>query len=274
MYTRIFVILLSLSVIASVFGQNEPGAKWMPSPHFYSGRNGHIAKYLIIHGTAGGSSAEAIGQWFQNPDSQAATHYVVGQDGTVVQCVLESNAAWGNGRIETGADTWWSSSVNPNYLTISIEHVKSSTDNSNELTVAQQDASFKLIKNIVARNPSIQKLWAGSNGGITGHFSVSPGSRARCPGPFPWAQMYQSLNGEQIDETHCVGNVTADVLNIRREPNSQSPVVGTLGMGVHRFRARRTGESINGNDGWLFYQNGYVSAYYVSTQNPKPTWCY
>ena len=76
----------------------------MPSQHKTSGRGGHKPNYLIIHGTAGGSSAEAIGEWFQNPDAQAATHYVVGQDGHVVQCVDEADTAWGNGRIETGAD--------------------------------------------------------------------------------------------------------------------------------------------------------------------------
>ena len=55
-------------------------------------------------GTAGGSSAENIAAGDQNPASNGSTHYVIGQDGTVVQCVDESDAAWGNGRIETGAD--------------------------------------------------------------------------------------------------------------------------------------------------------------------------
>jgi len=59
----------------------------------------------LFPGTAGGTSAEAIAEWFQNPASQAATHYVVDQVGTVVQCVDEANAAWANGRIEPGADT-------------------------------------------------------------------------------------------------------------------------------------------------------------------------
>ena len=30
---------------------------------------------------------------------------MVGQDGTVVQCVNESDTAWGNGRVEAGADS-------------------------------------------------------------------------------------------------------------------------------------------------------------------------
>ena len=59
----------------------------------------------MLLGTAGGSSAENIAAWFQNPDAQVASHYVIGQDGTVVQCVDESDGAWANGRIESGADS-------------------------------------------------------------------------------------------------------------------------------------------------------------------------
>lgn len=72
-----------------ISSQDEPGAIWMPSPHKTNGRGGYTPKWLILHGTAGGSSAEAIGHWFQDPAAQASTHYVVGQDGHVVQCVDE-----------------------------------------------------------------------------------------------------------------------------------------------------------------------------------------
>lgn len=61
--------ILFLLVMSS---QREPGAIWIPSPHFGT-RGSYTAKWLIVHGTAGGSSAEAIGEWFQNPASQAAT---------------------------------------------------------------------------------------------------------------------------------------------------------------------------------------------------------
>jgi len=82
---------------------------------------------------------------------------------------------------------------NPNAVTISIEHVKSATDNSNELTAAQRQASWRLIRNIIARNPGIKAKWADSTGGITGHYSISPISRVRCPGPFPWSEMFEAI---------------------------------------------------------------------------------
>ncbi|CAG7815927.1 unnamed protein product [Allacma fusca] len=251
--------------------QREPGALWMPSPHHYSGRNGYAPKWLILHGTAGGSSAENIARWFQNPDSQVAAHYVIGQDGKVVQCVDESSGAWANGRIESGADSWWS--VNPNYVTISIEHVKPKTDNSDAITPAQKTASFNLVRNIISRYPAIRKAWANSAGGITGHFSISPISRERCPGPYPWEELFAFLNGGSGGD-ECYGTVTASGgLFIRAQPNSGSAMVGSLNYGSqHRLSGRSAGESINGNSAWFKVPNGYVSGYWLQLSGGA-SWC-
>jgi len=173
--------------------QRQSGAIWMPSPHHFTGRRGQTAKWLIIHGTAGGSSAQNIGNWFKNPNSKTSTHYVVGRDGVIVQCVDEKNGAWGNGVIERGADSWWSRTGNPNYATISIELVKPSKDNSNTISDAQKRATFNLVKDIIRRNPGIRKGWANASGGITGHYSISPLSRKRCPGPFPFSELFSFL---------------------------------------------------------------------------------
>lgn len=170
---------------------------------------------------------------------------------------------------------WSASSPGPNQVTISIEHVKSNTDNSNELTEAQKTASWRLITNIISRNPGIKTVWADSTGGITGHFSMSPASRERCPGPFPWQNLFTHLNG--ASNPVCIGTVTADSLNIRSQPNSQSAVVGTLpNARVINIRSRVTGESVGGNTGWFLLgdASGYVSAYYIKVHITQPSWCY
>ncbi len=180
--------------------------QFIASPNYWAGRAGYRPRWLIVHGTAGGSSAAGIAAWFANPESQVSAHYVVDQAGTVICCVEEQDTAWSNGII-TGApatlpfrtasdgihrDAWWSDAVNPNYLTISIEHVKPSTDNSDALTQAQQAASFALIKAICERW-GIPKRFADSNGGITGHFSIDPLNRSHCPGPYPWSALWAYL---------------------------------------------------------------------------------
>jgi len=189
---RLFGVLCLLAALSLSLSQREPGAKWVESPNSGS-RNGKTPKWLIIHGTAGGASAENIAAGFKDPKAQVSAHYVVGRDGTVVQTVDEKNAAWANGRIEAGADSWWTSAVNPNHVTISIEIVKPKTDNSDTMSDAQKNAVFKLAKNIISRNPGILKGWANASGGITGHYSISPQSRKNCPGPFPFEELFASL---------------------------------------------------------------------------------
>ncbi|GHO44506.1 N-acetylmuramoyl-L-alanine amidase [Ktedonospora formicarum] len=174
-------------------------AIWIPSPNYMS-RNGWKPKWIICHGTAGFTTAQQVGNYFAQSSSQVSSHYVVGQDGTVVQCVDEQYAAWANGPITSGADSWWYSVGNPNWATISIEHVKPHTDNSDQLTDAQKAATFKLIKEICVRW-NIPFHQANSNGGITGHFSTDPVNRSRCPGPFPWNELFALGVDDMLDLT-------------------------------------------------------------------------
>ncbi|HET8905962.1 MAG TPA: peptidoglycan recognition family protein [Ktedonobacterales bacterium] len=165
-------------------------ALWIPTDHF--GGWTFTPRYIIVHGTAGGTSAQGIAQYFQGNDPPTSTHYVVGVDGTVAQCVSESDAAWGNGVLSAGHDAWWSG--NPNDCTFSIEHCKPHTDNSDELSPAQREASFALIKHLCERH-DIPRRWADATGGITGHYSIDPVNRQYCPGAYPWDALFSYLNG-------------------------------------------------------------------------------
>ncbi len=169
---------------------DEPDRLWIPSNNYFPGRAGHAPRWIIIHGTAGFGSAEEVGYYFQRAD--VATHYIIGRDGVVVQTVDEENAAWANGGVTEGHDAWWSRSLNPNYVTISIEHVKLARDNSDELTEVQKQVSFELVQYICDRH-NIPKRWADSQGGITGHYSMDPVQRSFCPGPYPWDELFAFL---------------------------------------------------------------------------------
>lgn len=178
----------------------------MPSPN-YTERDGAVPRWIIAHGTAGFTTAQQVGVYFGSTASQVSAHYVVGTDGTVIRCVEESFAAWANGPISgppgiggdgVHHDAWWDNSPqwggipNPNPVTISIEHVKPHTDNSDQLTAAQQAASFALILDMCKRQ-GIPMRAADRSGGITGHFSMDPVNRSRCPGPYPWDALWAFL---------------------------------------------------------------------------------
>lgn len=62
-----------------------------PNDYLWSDEN--IYEGLVLHGTAGGGTVS----WFQNPSSQVSAHYVVEQDGRIVQMVSEDDTAWHNG---------------------------------------------------------------------------------------------------------------------------------------------------------------------------------
>ncbi len=177
---------------------NENGAIVIPNSNCFPGRNGLKPRYIILHGTAGGTSAQAIANYFastQGGGSPVSSHYVIGQDGVIVQCVAEEDGAWANGAFSAGHDVFWNESINPNLITVSIEHCKPSIDNSDSLTDAQRAASFKLIQDICGRW-GIPRQPADANGGITGHFSMDPVNRSNCPGLYPWSELWDALKGE------------------------------------------------------------------------------
>ena len=167
-------------------------AQWMPTSHFWPARYGNTPRWIILHGTAGGGSAQNVATYFQSNNPPTSTHYVIGQDGTVVQCVAEADAAWGNGIVSAGHDPWWSADLNPNLVTLSIEHCKPHTDNSDQLTAVQQAASFALVAHLCAAH-GIPARAADANGGITGHASIDPVNRSGCPGPYPWDGLWEYL---------------------------------------------------------------------------------
>lgn len=180
-----------------------PDALWIPHdkwgyPQGQTGRNGQTLKYVILHGTASGGTAQDQANNFAHSSRQAGTHFIIGQDGTVVQCCFVENAAWGNGGPMQGAEAFWPPNVNCNLLTVSIEHVKPSSDNSDILTPAQQSASFELVAWLCKTYAIPTKKAVDASGGITGHYSIDPVNRSRCPGPYPWDALFSFLGGAMV----------------------------------------------------------------------------
>ncbi len=53
---------------------------------------------VVIHITDGGANINGTISWFKNPAARVSAHYVVGQDGEVVQMVRHNDKAWHAGR--------------------------------------------------------------------------------------------------------------------------------------------------------------------------------
>lgn len=176
-----------------------PGSLWMPTTKFGQGRSSHDVRWIIIHGTAwpGPAAAQDIGRFFQHPDRDTSTHFTIDKAGVIVQSVKVEDTAWGNGIVTAGHDPWWGGrNGNPNFSTVSIEHVKwgGKTHNDEGLTGSQWEASYHLITWLCNRFPKIKRAPADESGGITGHFSIDPINKKYCPGPYPWNELFSILN--------------------------------------------------------------------------------
>lgn len=185
-------------------------ALWLPMQHFGFAVP-FTPRYVILHATAGDQTPQAVQQTCD--ERGTSVHFSIGMDGTIAQHVPLDQAAYGNGVISAGADPWWFG--NPNNYTISIEHCKPDTANASELTLAQRAASFALVGWLCSRF-DIPRRAADAAGGITGHYSIDPVNRARCPGAYPWHDLYATLNsgngGPAMGWTHNQDGTATDTL--------------------------------------------------------------
>jgi Negative regulator of beta-lactamase expression len=204
------------------------GAIWLPNNNFFP--NTGKKSFLILHGTAGGYSSQGIANYFKGTEgtkNPVASNYIVDQAGVIVQTVLEKDGAYAQGVVTN--PNWQS---NPNDYCISIEHVKTSTDNSDALTPAQQAASFPLIKDICKRN-KIGMHDADNQTGITGHFSIDPINREHCPGTFPWQELWKYLQGEPMPLTQFQQQAADEEWDCILKDNSEIGVA-PKGTGIYQ----------------------------------------
>jgi len=151
-------------------------AAWAPSPNFTPGRAGHNPNWtpqdpntwIVLH-TMVGTEAAARAR-FMNPAQQASSNYGVRLDGTVVQYVLEKDAAWANGT--------YANNPGSNLDSISIEHEDDGAYNGPR-TPQLYEASAQLVADIAHRR-GIPLIHRGTGGGVLRHRECNGASTA-CP---------------------------------------------------------------------------------------------
>lgn len=164
--------------------------------HRSESRQGYKIKYVVIHATAGGSSAEQIAIGFRDGERVASAHLIIDQQGKIAQGIPLSLAAWANGVLGANRKPFIPSNINPNWYTVSIEFVKSSPDNSNALTPIQFQIGCEVVR-CICDAYGIPKHPGDANGGILAHWDISA---TACPGPIPWQELWNYLAGNQSQE--------------------------------------------------------------------------
>lgn len=116
------------------------------SPNYTPGRHGHKPIAIVIHimdGTLIGTDS-----WFEQLQSKVSAHYGIGKSGEIHQYVQENDTAQHAGVVEEPTWKLLPSGVNPNLVTIGIEHEGVGGD---VFTPEQFVASAALIADIATR---------------------------------------------------------------------------------------------------------------------------
>lgn len=157
-------------------------------------RGGIKATHLVIHGTAGGSEGAGTMRYMKSVG--VSTHFAISTNGDIWQGVSCNRAAWGNSPLKSPRIPFARADKNPNLWTISIEFCKPDGTNQINITDKQKQSGFPLIKTICEAY-NIPKRAGDDAGGVISHADVNSVDRSRCPGPFPWQELWSYLKEDQ-----------------------------------------------------------------------------
>ncbi len=145
-----------------------------PSPNF--DERTEPVTMLVLHYTGMRDAPSAI-NWLANPDSKVSAHYVVTEDGQIIQMVSEDKRAWHAGR------SHWRGITNVNSASIGIEIVNPGHEYGyRPFPPEQMSALVPLIGDIVRRHDI-------RPGYVVGHSDIAPG-RKQDPGElFDWPML-------------------------------------------------------------------------------------
>ena len=124
------------------------GADWIPSPNFNPRRpNAGPLDIVVLHSTCmSANTTDEVVHWFQTPESEVSSHYIVGKDGRVVQMVAEGMRAWHAGPCD------WRGRTDINSCSVGIEMVHRDQDPKDDWPDAQVRAVARLLADIRTRH--------------------------------------------------------------------------------------------------------------------------
>jgi N-acetylmuramoyl-L-alanine amidase len=170
---------------ASLRPDSSLAQKVVPSPNHGPRPDGVGPSLLVLHYTGMPDAASAIAR-LSDPLAEVSCHYVVLEDGRILQMVPEAARAW-----HAGVSSWHGE-TDINSRSIGIEIVNPGHEGAcPPFPDAQIEAVSALCRDIAAR-------WAIRPQGVLAHSDVSPG-RKRDPGElFPWDRLHRDGVGHWV----------------------------------------------------------------------------
>ena len=168
------------------FIAEHPGADVRVSPNFGPRADDRTPDMIVLHYT-GMESGQGAEEWLCNPASEVSSHYLVHEDGRIVQMVREGDRAWHAGR------SFWRGVTDINSCSIGIEivnpgHAFGYTD----FPEAQMAGVIDLCCGIAARNAIRPER-------VLAHSDVAPGRKVDPGEKFDWRRLARHGLGHFVE---------------------------------------------------------------------------
>lgn len=181
-------------------GIDAPPLVWLGTGNYHNRPLGSKMIVAVTHHITDDMVFDHVHGWFQNPTSQASSHFVVDRDGTIYQFVSTLNASWTNGdynrprtdipALNKAIKEVQTYGYNLNDYTISIEYVGTPET---PPTNAQYESGISIVRYCISRYPSISP----NRGGQWRHADINSVSRPYCPGPkFDLERIIRAVGGD------------------------------------------------------------------------------
>lgn len=179
--------------------------EFIASPSHQNGRKFPITR-VTIHHTATVTKARVTANGFALPSRRASATYCIGNDGSIVQCVKESDMPW------------TSSGYDNDNRAITIEVSNSAKYGNWPVGEKAMKALINLLVDICQRNPGIGRLRY--TGDLSGNLTMHKWFEStECPGPylagkFPWIaeEVNKRLDAAKVPQVATVYDLSASGL--------------------------------------------------------------
>ena len=192
-------------------------AEVAPSPNSDERRGGVPPDMIVLHYT-GMQDGKAALERLRAPESRVSSHYVVFEDGHIVQCVPETRRAWHAG------ESYWGGDTDINSRSIGIEIVNPGHEFGYPDYPRRQIAAVTaLCRSILTRRRQMRPDL------VLGHSDVAP-SRKQDPGEkFPWGLLGESNIG------HWVRPAPITLEGTSLKPDDRGDAVARLQRSLHEY---------------------------------------
>ncbi|RUM99797.1 N-acetylmuramoyl-L-alanine amidase [Pseudaminobacter arsenicus] len=170
----------------SGFLADHAGVEIRVSPNFNPRRGTDRPDTIILHYT-GMPTAKAAESWLCDPVSEVSSHYLVHEDGAIVQMVRESDRAWHAGKSS------WRGVSDINSWSVGIEIVNPGHEfGYPEFPDRQIEAVIALCQGICGRHGIVPER-------ILAHSDVAPGRKVDPGEKFPWKRLATANVGHFVE---------------------------------------------------------------------------